>query len=92
MDQSTQRHRGIDAAARDHHVGAFGERPGDREAAEIGVHADDLRRQLRVRVHLADAGGAEFLDTRQDIVAQHDGDLELHTRRLAGFQDGVAAG
>ena len=49
-------------------------------------------RQLGAGVHLADAGGAELVDPRQDIVAQHDGDLERHARRLAGLQHGVAAG
>ena len=92
MDQRAQRHGRIDAAAGDHHVGALGQRPRDREAAEIGVHAGDALGQLGAGVHLADVGLAQLLDARLQVVAQHQRDLERHARRLAGLQHGVAAG
>ena len=51
-----------------------------------------LRRQRGAGIHLADVEPAQLVDPRQQIVAQHDGDLERHARRLAGLQHGVAAG
>ena len=49
-------------------------------------------RQRGAGIHLADVELAQLVDPRQQIVAQHDGDLERHARRLAGLEHGVAAG
>src|SRR5450759_2385830 len=82
VDERPQRHRAVDAATGDDHVGAGGERARDRNRTQIGVGGKDFLRQLGAGVHFAHPGRAQFRHARQHVVALDDGDPEFH----AGFR------
>ena len=92
MDEWRERHRGIDAAAGEHDIGAGVERGGDREGAEIGVDAHQLRRKGRARLHFPDVERAQFLLAFQQIVALDRADLQRDACLLADLFERLAAG
>ena len=92
VDQRRERDSGIDAAAREHDIGAGVERCSDREGAEIGVDAHQLRRKARARLHLPDVERAQFLLAVEEIVAFHGADLQRDARLLADLFERLAAG
>ena len=88
VHQRPQHHRGVHAAAGDHHVGPLGQRAGNRQGAEVSVHRYQHRRdrpagwrsldRARGTVDLHAVG--ELLAARQQVVTQH----HRHAERQAG--------
>ncbi len=92
VDQRPERDGAVHAAARDHDVCARRERRGDREGAEVGVCAHDLLREWCAREHFLGLCGAQRLDLRHEVVAEHGGDLQVHAFGLRRRDERRAAG
>jgi hypothetical protein len=82
VHQRPQRHRAVDAASGDHHLGTGRERGGDRQRAEIGVGAQHLLGQGFAAEHVLDAARAQGRHLRADVVALDHRDAQRDACRL----------
>ena len=78
VHQGAERHRAVDTAPGDDHVGAAFEGVGNRDGAEIRVGREQFFRHRRGGKHFRHARGAQGFDLPEHVVALDDGDVQRY--------------